>query len=139
MILIRIQSWDDELEFSSLRNALSCKMEHDGCRKTEKYLVAGQNLAMVASKPDFTPVEKVIQQSVQMWYAEYKDVLDLKEVDKLGSSHSKWNLIGHWTQFVQSKAHRIGCSVVEFTDRDGWKRTLVGCNYRLLLFIIGSY
>lgn len=113
----------------SLRNAMSCQMEHDSCRNTASFLHAGQNLAIFGSKPNAKPIKDSITKAIQMWYDEYKDVPSLQEVEKLGSSRAR-KPIGHWTQLVQSKAHRIGCSVVRFTDQKGWKQVLIGCNYR---------
>lgn len=106
-------------------------MEHDACRNTARYKTAGQNLAIFWSKPNAKPIKEAIQQAIQNWYDEYKDVPSLQEVEKLGSTRPK-KPIGHWTQVVQSKAHRIGCSVVQFTNNKGWQTVLVGCNYRLL-------
>lgn len=123
------QGWDEELELMSLRNALSCKMEHDKCRNTARYTTAGQNLAIFGSKPDAKPIKEAIQEAVQMWYDEFKFVPSFQVVEKLGSVRAS-KPIGHWTQLVQSKADRIGCSVVQFTDRNGWQQVLIGCNYR---------
>lgn len=91
---------------------------------------------MFGSKPNHRPIKETIQQSAQSWYDEYKNVPSLEEVKKLGSSGVNFRSIGHWSQLVQSKAHRIGCSVVQFTDPEGWKQTLIGCNYRLFFNII---
>lgn len=124
-----MQSWDDELELMSLRNGLSCKMEHDECRRTEKYKTAGQNLALAGSKPNFRPIKEAIKGAVKGWYDEFKDVESVKEVEELGSSGSDFSKIGHWNQLVQAYADRIGCSIVQFTDQNGWKQTLIGCNY----------
>lgn len=104
-------------------------MEHDSCRNTARYRTAGQNLAIFGSKPNARPIKEAITKSMQSWYDEFKDVPSLQEVEKLGSSRAR-KPIGHWTQLVQSKAHRIGCSVVQFTDQDDWKQILIGCNYR---------
>lgn len=106
-------------------------MKHDKCRNTARYLTAGQNLAIFGSKPNAKPIEDAIHDAVQNWYAEFKDCSSLNEVKKLGSTRVT-KPIGHWTQLVQSKAHRIGCSVIQFIDRRGWKQVLVGCNYRSL-------
>lgn len=104
-------------------------MEHDACRNTAKYKTAGQNLAKLGSKPNHRPLKEAIESGITMWYNEYKDVPSLAEVKKIGSSGGDFFKIGHWNQFMQSRAHRIGCSVVQYTDRSGWKQTLVGCNY----------
>lgn len=121
--------WDEELELISLRNGLNCKMEHDACRRTAKYKTAGQNLALFGSKPNFRPIEEAIKGAVEGWYNEFIDVPHIKEVEKMGSSGADFSKIGHWVQLVQAKANRIGCSIVQYTDQDGWKQTLIGCNY----------
>lgn len=108
---------------------MTCEMEHDKCRRTVNYITAGQNLAIFGSKPNFRPIEEAIEQSVQNWYDEYKLVPNLQEVEKLGSSGTNFMKIGHWCQLVQAKANRVGCSIVQFTDEDGWKQILIGCNY----------
>lgn len=111
----------------SLRNALTCRLEHDSCQKTAKYKLAGQNIALLRSAGKIQ-VEEAIQKSTKLWHDEYKNVPSLNEIHKLGSS-SATQPIGHWTQLIQSKADRIGCSVVEFVDEEGWESTLIGCNY----------
>lgn len=121
--------WDDELEMMSLRNGLKCEMEHDTCRRTAKYKIAGQNLALFGSKPNFKPIEDAIKGAVEGWYNEYKDVPNIREVERMGSSGADFSKIGHWVQLVQAKAHRIGCSIVKYTDEDNWKQVLIGCNY----------
>lgn len=103
-------------------------MKHDKCRNTARYKTAGQNLALFMSSPNHRPIKDTITEAITMWYNEYKYVPNLKEVNKLGSSGGSFSKIGHWNQLMQSKANRIGCSVVQFT-KTGWKQPLIGCNY----------
>lgn len=129
IILFHLQSWDDELELMSLRNALDCEIQHDQCHKTEKYKKPGQNLGAFCSNSRNGPsIGKSIREVVQDWYDEYKHVPNLDEVESLGSSRAR-KPIGHWSQFVQSKSQRIGCSVVKFTNDDKNNCIVIGCNY----------
>lgn len=122
-----MQGWDDELELMSLRNALHCKRHRDVCRITAKFKNVGQNVAKFGSKQNHSEIKEAIQWAMQIWYNQ------IEEVEKL-----KWSQLGRWAQLVQSNAHRIGCSVVQYTDRQGWKQTLIGCNYRSL-FLVFKY
>lgn len=122
-----MQGWDDELELMSLRNALNCEIKDDVCRKTAKFKNVGQRFANLGSTPNHREIKEAIQKSMQVWNNH------IEEVEKLD-----WSRLGRWAQLFQSNAHRIGCSVVQYTDRQGRKRTLIGCNYRSL-FLVFKY
>lgn len=102
-------------------------MAHDQCRRTSKYKIAGQNLAYSCGYPTSKPIAVAVNESIRGWFDEYKDVPSISEVHELGSSHAR-KPIGHFTQFVQSKADRVGCSIVKYNDQD-FKCILIACNY----------
>lgn len=102
-------------------------MEHDKCRRTSKFPTAGQNLSGGASKPDYKDDKEAIKEAIKGWYDEYKNVNDLNDVKKFeGENLMK---MGHWSQLVWSYANRIGCSLIKYEDDEGWKNSLIGCNY----------
>lgn len=118
-----MQTWDDELELMSLSNALKCQLAHDSCRDTARYKMAGQNIG-VACRSRALSTKEEIHNLIQSWYDEYKIVTNLEEVKRLGNTQTRG--IGHWTQVVQSKVNRIGCSAIKFTRSNC---IVIGCNY----------
>lgn len=107
----------------SLKHALNCHFAHDGCRDTAGYKMAGQNLGLTCGNYALSVKER-IEDHTQRWYDEHKILTDLEEVKRLGKTQTQG--IGHWTQLVQSKANRIGCSAIKFTRANC---IMVGCNY----------
>lgn len=103
-------------------------MAHDKCRNTANYKIAGQNLYESCAFPNSPSIADGVNKAMEGWFNEYKDVPNINEVRSLGSSRAR-KPIGHWTQFVQSKADRVGCSVVKYNDQSDWKCILVACNY----------
>lgn len=103
-------------------------MQHDSCRNTAKFKIAGQNLYSTCGFPKVAPIPTAVNQSMEGWFNEYKDVPNINEVRSLGSSRAR-KPIGHWTQFVQSKADRIGCAIVKYSDQSDWKCMVIACNY----------
>lgn len=103
-------------------------MEHDGCIKTDAFPVAGQNLYWAGAKPNHdSDINKVLLNSVNSWYNEFKDANQNDINNCCGGS--KFMKIGHFTQVVRDKVVAIGCAASRYTDSNGWKSTLIACNY----------
>lgn len=113
---------------------MQCKMAHDKCRNTAKYKFAGQNLYYSCSNPNNQYASKsiahAVNESMELWYDEYKDVPNISEVRSFDSSGAT-KKIGHFTQLVFSLADRVGCSVVKYNDEKDWNCVLVACNYNV--------
>jgi hypothetical protein len=91
--------WDDELAYLAELNAMSCEIEHDGCRNTKSYNFAGQNLALGWLLDDHT-VDWAIRNFTGEWYIEYKDA-PVKIVDSFFRPSGP--AIGHFTLLVNDK------------------------------------
>lgn len=112
----------------SLQNAVQCDMRHDYCRKTAKYLHAGQNIFRSCGSPNYETIPNAVNQSMEDWYREYKDVPSMEAIHRLGTVKAQ-RQIGHFTQVIQSRANRIGCSMVKYINQRDWRCVLITCNY----------
>lgn len=125
------QAWDDELELMSLHNAVQCQMVEDNCRRTFNYKTAGQNTHAICDKPDYVPIGAAVNESLNTWFSEYKNVPNLDAIQNYGSIQAD-SPIKQFTQMVQSNADRIGCSIVRYIRKGrhgSLKCTIIGCNY----------
>lgn len=102
-------------------------MQHDGCRATDAYPSAGQNLYWEGATNFDSDVNKVLLNAVNGWYNEVKDANQGDINNCCGGN--KFPKIGHFTQVVRDKVVAIGCAASRFTDNNGWKSTLIACNY----------
>lgn len=107
-------------------NVKQCKMLHDSCRSTAEFNYAGQNIAYRASFGTFEPVDSVIENVVQSWYAEVINAAQ-SDIDKCCTSKSG-KVIGHFTQLVTDRATQVGCAILRFSDKQ-FKSSLMTCNY----------
>lgn len=115
----------------SLHNAVQCQMVDDKCRRTFNYKTVGQNTHAICEKPKYVPIDVAVTESINTWFSEYKNVPNLEVVQDYGSTQTD-SPIKHFAQLVQSKADRIGCSIVRYirNGRHGLlKCTVIGCNY----------
>lgn len=115
----------------SLHNAVQCQMVDDKCRRTFDYKTVGQNTHAICEKPNHVSIGAAVTESINTWFSEYRNVPNLEAVQNYGISETD-RPIKHFTQLVQSKADRIGCSIVRYI-RNGkhglLKCTIIGCNY----------
>lgn len=110
-------------------------MQHDKCRKTQKYSKAGQNLYWVGtSANENSDVKNILEKAVKSWYSEMKDVTQADINICCGGI--KFNKIGHYSQLARDKVVAIGCAASKYSDGH-WKATLIACNYSYIN-IIGS-
>lgn len=96
-------------------------MKHDGCRSTEKYRPAGQNLFSSSSTGGYADVSKLVVSATNGWYSEIKNALP-SDIDRCCGKN-----IGHFTQIIQDETVAIGCAVSQYGNK--WKVTLMACNY----------
>ncbi|XP_055611191.1 antigen 5 like allergen Cul n 1-like [Uranotaenia lowii] len=118
--------WDEELAYIAGFNARRCITGHDKCRETSKYPASGQNLAYykyIKGSPD---IDKVIDILVNRWYSEYKDA-NVGHIHKYPENY-QGPKIGHFTEFVQDRNDRIGCTLVQWLEKP---KTVIylACNY----------
>jgi hypothetical protein len=101
-------------------------MEHDACRRTPQYMLAGQNLWISWSSVGYDTIASAATRSANAWYNEYK-----LTNQTLIQSCCQPPSAGHFTQFAKYNVVAIGCAVAKYTDKANpiMKTTLVACNY----------
>lgn len=101
-------------------------MEHDECRATFQFPIAGQNIYMHGTTGAWNPIADQLRGAVELWYREYTDatVADIRNC----CGGERFSSIGHFLQIAQDRVIRIGCASARFTTIQ-WATTLVTCNY----------
>ncbi|XP_057653161.1 venom allergen 5-like [Diorhabda carinulata] len=115
---IMVLNYDFDLEYVASCTANTCKMEHESCRKTNKFSSVGQNLYMGGS----------LMNSVKKWYGEIV-LMTAENFDNL----KDFSGVGHFTQIVWAETTHVGCAAA----RKG-NTYLVACNYGPAGNLIGS-
>ncbi|XP_055610139.1 antigen 5 like allergen Cul n 1-like isoform X2 [Uranotaenia lowii] len=118
--------WDDELAYIAGFNARRCITGHDKCRATTKYPASGQNLGYYKYIKKTPDMDKVIDILVNRWYAEYKNA-NVGQIQKYPEGY-QGPQIGHFTEFVQDRNDRVGCTLVQWFESP---KTVIylACNY----------
>merc|ERR1712055_445383 len=99
-----------------------CRITSDGC-----YDSVGQNIGYIgtsryergASVPDWGRM-------IQMWYDEVKDYTP--ELVPAFASPDSGAVVGHFTQVVWAKTHRVGCGYIVYFKKNMYYQYYV-CNY----------
>lgn len=115
----------------SLHNAVQCRTVDDECHRTFNYKTVGQNTHAICEKKRHVSIDAAVNESMNTWFSEYKNVPTLEAIQNYGSTKTD-SPIKQFAQLVQSKADRIGCSIVRYIrkGRNGRLRcTIIGCNY----------
>lgn len=107
---------------------MDCQPTSDQCRRTAKYKVVGQNMFHQCSTARVSSIPHIILEGVNNWFNQRFNLHDLNEIYRLQSTAAPTK-IQLFTQMVQSKANRIGCSAVSYLDNRNWNCVLIGCNY----------
>jgi len=115
-------------------NVHQCAENHDKCRNTEKYRLAGQNLAILGKTDRFVQIPEAITEYMREFYAEKDDVASIDVNVCCGESVSPKKNIFHFTQMVNDKAIAVGCAFAAYHDSvikppDVYKMVLGACNY----------
>lgn len=120
--------WDDELEMLALANVVQCQMEHDHCRRTQRYRSPGQNLysqwTLNKDAIDDQYIKLAVHDSIKSWFEEYKLVTNFRWITSFAGDNDPWWKIGHFTQMIWSDASAIGCSIVKDQNY-----IYIACNY----------
>ncbi|XP_055607820.1 antigen 5 like allergen Cul n 1-like [Uranotaenia lowii] len=118
--------WDDDLAFVAAANARKCEFEHDQCRNSVRYPASGQNIAYSGQSSAKADVSAVITKLINKWYGEYKDANP--EYTAEYPKDYEGPAIGHFTQIIADRADRIGCAMVQWTEKP-WVKFYLVCNY----------
>ncbi|XP_003743291.1 venom allergen 5-like [Galendromus occidentalis] len=122
-------SWDDELARTALNWAHQlCIADnvfgpgHDRCRVTPSYSSVGQNMAWGAGG-SWGLSSVLANKTVDMWYSEHK-LATSADLFPFGAKMA----IGHYTQLIWARSHKIGCAYIVRTHPYG-KQSWIICNY----------
>ncbi|KAI8120339.1 Venom allergen 3 [Lucilia cuprina] len=115
--------WSPELSKLAEYNVKQCKMSHDKCRNTDKFSLAGQNVAKSSWSGQKKAVGTVLIEQIQSWYAEHKkcSMSEIRNLQNIAKS-------GHFTAMVQEKNMAVGCAILRQTS-NGQTMQLMACNY----------
>ncbi|XP_058064259.1 antigen 5 like allergen Cul n 1-like isoform X1 [Anopheles bellator] len=123
-------TWDDELANLAEINIRSCKLEHDECRSTARFLQAGQNLA-IGSFYIEQNIFDIVNNLTMLWFSEYKDAVQ----EILDHYTTEYNAtIGHFTQMISDRTTAVGCGIMIYPKRTEdfvFKVILYACNYAI--------
>jgi len=73
--------WDDELQYLSMLNSRTCKLDHDDCHNTYRYANSGQNLCAVwRARDPYVNVTSLVEECLGLWFNEY-DLIDSSFID----------------------------------------------------------
>lgn len=128
-------SYDLDLEFTAICHVHGCKMDHDNCRGTRKFLHSGQNLAQRYGKSNTVIKQHQLDQIVTLkgfeslvigWYETEIEKDDFKD---LVDNFTRFNHeTGHFTAFIWAKSTHLGCA--RALDRTEKEFTMhVTCHY----------
>lgn len=62
------------------------------------------------------------------WYDGHKNVRNLQDIESFDTTDVNANNYRQWGQLVKSKANRVGCTVLEYSNDDSKCKTVL-CNY----------
>ncbi|XP_055588385.1 antigen 5 like allergen Cul n 1-like [Uranotaenia lowii] len=128
-------SWDDELALVASYNGKHCAFEHDECRATDTFKMAGQNLAIRSHSSfgrgieQYKNTKEVVVNMTQAWFDEIKDCN--MEYLRTGSGPVT-GVVGHFTQIVADRCTKVGCVLVRWRHPDEGKNEVsyyLVCNY----------
>lgn len=121
--------WDDELANIASFNARKCIFAHDQCRNTRQFKFSGQNLAITTFYGfNFQPDDRAAN-FTQEWFNEHKDC-PKSYVDAYPQGH-RGPQIGHFTQLVNDRTWKVGCSMVHYITNGKMINYYLVCNYTM--------
>lgn len=125
-----MQSWDDELELLCQAIASDCLTSLKGsiCLRTARYKITNLNNYGICSWPLAITTEEIINVAMHEWYDGHKNVRNLQDIESFGTTDVNANNYRQWGQLVKSKANRVGCTVLEYSNDDSKCKTVL-CNY----------
>nr|CAD7568113.1 unnamed protein product [Timema californicum] len=125
-------SWDDELAGIAQRWVDQCQIDHDSCRRCERFNV-GQNICMSGSTIHhrFDPSSQV-----RAFYDEVK-YFNRTDVNCFNIPEPNSEVVGHYTQVVWADTTLVGCGLIYYPD-GVWNIYYMACNYGPAGNIIGD-
>ncbi|KAI9581263.1 antigen 5 like allergen Cul n 1-like [Glossina fuscipes] len=119
--------WDWDLALTAEYNARTCIFDHDECRSTERFHLAGQNIFKSTTECLNLKTEYFIKEAINRWFEEYQNV----DRNLLQAYHQRIPPIGHFTVLVNDRQTHVGCNLVNNRLSNGQEMriTILICNY----------
>lgn len=120
--------WDKNLTTLAAIHVRHCNMQHDGCRATDKYPNAGQNLGSTCSTKKNRSIKFCVDRIIEGW----RNELYLADVSIISNYTRTDNQIGHYTICIKDTNYACGCSVARYIQlRNGeeYDCVMMTCNY----------
>ncbi|XP_072399966.1 venom allergen 5-like isoform X2 [Diabrotica undecimpunctata] len=123
-------SYDKDLEYTARCHINRCKFEHDKCRGTKKFPLAGQNLYYTSES------QEALKNAVNEWYEEINQMTP----DVIDSFPRGRHDIGHFSQSMWAKTTHVGCALSKSlpTAEDDEVKYYIACNYGPIGNMIGK-
>ncbi|XP_073828567.1 venom allergen-1 [Musca autumnalis] len=121
--------WDTELEHLATLHVQRCSFSHDLCRNTPRFPYSGQNIGYYWIRREIKSHSRRMKNFIVNWFKEHIDA-DQSFIDAY-HLHPKGKKIGHFTQMVADRVHRVGCAAIRYHEPDLPLDThfLMTCNY----------
>ncbi|XP_055301539.1 antigen 5 like allergen Cul n 1-like [Sitodiplosis mosellana] len=104
--------WHDELEMEVQENAITCTLNHNGCRNTNQFMFAGQNMGFSCSDPaSSTPDTDAVRAIFADWWNEHLAITSIAANNDFSGIQAS-DPYGHFTQMVTDNSFAMGCSMV---------------------------
>uniref|UniRef100_A0A1A9VG34 SCP domain-containing protein n=1 Tax=Glossina austeni TaxID=7395 RepID=A0A1A9VG34_GLOAU len=119
--------WDWDLALTAEYHARTCIFDHDECRSTERFRLAGQNIFKSTTECLDLEMEYFIKDAIKQWFEEYRNV----DRNLLQAYHQRIPPIGHFTVLVNDRQSHVGCSLLNNRLSDGQETRIIIliCNY----------
>ncbi|XP_072399965.1 uncharacterized protein [Diabrotica undecimpunctata] len=108
-------SYDKDLEYTARCHINRCKFEHDKCRGTKKFPLAGQNLYYTSES------QEALKNAVNEWYEEINQMTP----DVIDSFPRGREDVERFTHIIWAKTTHIGCASSKSDDGKHY----LACNY----------
>ncbi|XP_067635236.1 antigen 5 like allergen Cul n 1-like [Eurosta solidaginis] len=120
--------WDKELSYLASLNVKQCKMAHDKCHTTTKYMTPGQNLYIyMASGSPGKNLGDIISKAISAWWSENKEG-NMRLLKSINYNDPAYFKIGHFTVLATDDNNAMGCAVASYS-KNNFKYTLIACNF----------
>lgn len=122
--------WDKNLTTLAEIHVRHCNMKHDGCRATEKFPKAGQNLGYTCSTKKNRSIKFCVNRIIEGW----RNESSLTDVSIISNYTRTDKTIGHYTVCVKDTNYACGCSVARYIQlRKGeeYDCVMMTCNYSI--------
>lgn len=120
--------WDIDLTILADIHVRHCNMKHDGCRATNEFPKAGQNLGYTCSTKKNRPIKFCVDRIIEGW----RNESSLTDISIISSYTRTEKQIGHYTVCIKDNNYACGCAVaryIKITKGEEYDCVMMTCNY----------